>query len=118
MKKFLIVIILIFCVLPAVIGTGNDKEIPNELYIKMNEINDSKILIGLSEKEVIEQLGEPKDIMVDESHLKNYTYYTFFAGHTFKKSFFGNIYDKKYYDLEVLFDPDGIVKYTYIHQIV
>lgn len=113
-----IIIVIVLYVLIYIVGvTINDKEIPNDLYIKMSEINNNKSLIGLSEEEVIELLGKPVDKLVDTTHLKNYTYYTYEAGYTFK-SFLGNTYDKKYYDFEVLFDPDGIVKYTYIHQIV
>ena len=55
-----IVIILIFigiCVL--------EKECSDELYIKMSAINDNKILIGLSEEEVVELLGEPRHKYTD-----------------------------------------------------
>lgn len=117
-KIIWIIAIAIVIVLGVLIGSlekSNKKEFPNDLYIKMSEINDNRTLMELSEEEVIEMLGEPLDKTVDKHHFKNYTYYTYFAGYTFK-SFLGNTYGKKYYNFEVLFDKNGIVKYTYIHQ--
>jgi hypothetical protein len=57
---------------------------PNNLYIERNEINDNKTLIGLSEEEVIDLLGEPK-FKKEVGGLKHYTYN---AGITVKKSIF------------------------------
>lgn len=112
----IIIIVIFFCVLIYVVKIGtNNKEIPNDIYIKMSEINDNETLIGLSKEEVIKLLGEPIDKFVDEHHLKNHTYYTYVAGHTFKL-FLGNAYGKKYYALKVLFDENGIVKCTYIKE--
>ncbi len=110
-----IIIVLAPCVLICSFEISDKKEIPDDLYIKVSEINDNKSLIGLSEEEVIELLGKPVDKLVDTTHLKNYTYYTYEAGYTFK-SFLGNTYGKKWYDFIVLLDENGTVKYTYIKE--
>ena len=86
---------------------------PNNLYKKMNEINDNKTLIGLSEEEVIELLGEPK-FNSDERGVKSYTYS---AGHTVKKNIFVGEYQTRYYDLNIRFDENNKVKSTGIQQI-
>lgn len=86
---------------------------PNDLYIKRNEINDNKTLIGLSEEEVIELLGEPK-FKSDERGVKSYTYS---AGMTVKKSIFVGEYQTRYYDLHITFDENNKVKSTGIQQI-
>ena len=54
---------------------------PNDLYIKMNEMVENKSLIGLSETELIELLGEPN--FKSEERVKSYTYS---AGSTIKKN--------------------------------
>lgn len=86
---------------------------PNNLYIERNEINDNKTLIGLSEEEVIDLLGEPK-FKSDERGVKSYTYS---AGMTVKKSIFVGEYQTRYYDLQINFDENNKVNYTGIMQI-
>lgn len=88
----------------------------SEGYIKMTELNDNKSLIGLSEEEVIELLGEPRYKDIDNHPQFTCTYYTYGAGVTFKRTIFGDTYDRKYYELEIIFDADGIVKHTYIEE--
>lgn len=86
---------------------------PDNLYKKMNEINDNKTLIGLSEEEVIELLGEPK-FKADERGVKSYTYS---AGTTVKKNIFVGKYQARGYDLHITFDDNNKVKFTVIQQI-
>ena len=52
----IIVLFVLFC---GLIFVQDNILYPNELYIKMNKINDDKSLIGLSETDIIELLGEP-----------------------------------------------------------
>lgn len=101
-----IAIIIIFCCLISI-----NREYPDELYIKMNEINDSQNLIGLTKEQVVELLGEPRYERTDPG---NKTLYNFFAGKIVKKSFFGGINGQEYYELKVFFDKNGKVEYTYI----
>lgn len=114
MKKILkllgIVIILIFICL---IGIGHNKEYPDEVYVKMTEINDNKTLIGLSEEEVVELLGEPNDKYID---IANKNIYVYFAGSTIKKSFFTGEYGQKVYELLIDFDATGKVESTYMKE--
>lgn len=77
-------------------------------------INDNKILIGLSEEEVVELLGEPRHKYTDIEYKENYSYD---AGATFKKSLFKNNYGRKVYDLHIDFDAEGKVIGTNIQQI-
>ena len=88
----------------------------SEGYIRMTELNDNKSLIGLSEKEVIELLGEPRYKDIDNRPQFKCTYYTYGAGVTFKKTILGNTYDRKYYQFEIIFDENDIVKSTYIKE--
>lgn len=86
---------------------------PDNLYKKMNEINDNKTLVGLSEEEVVELLGEPK-FKSDERGVKSYTY---IAGTTVKKNIFVGKYQARGYDLNIRFDENNKVKSTGIQQI-
>ena len=52
----IIVLFVLFC---GLIFVQDNILYPNELYIKMNKSNDDKSLIGLSETDIIELLGEP-----------------------------------------------------------
>ncbi len=88
-----------------------DHDVPDDLYIKMREINDNKSLIGLSETEVIELLGEPRYEYEDRDGEKNYTYS---AGKIVKVSILGNHNGTEYYELEISFDKNNKVEYTYI----
>lgn len=116
MKKILkiigisiIVIFVLFCVL---IFAQDNILYPNELYIKMNKINEDKSLMGLSETDIIELLGEPK--FKSEGERKTYTYS---AGTTVKKSILVGEYQPRYYDLQINFDENNRVNYTGIMQV-
>lgn len=102
----IITIIIIFCCLISI-----NREIPDELYIKMNEINNNQSLIGLSKEQVVELLGEPRYERTDS---ETKTLYKFFAGKIVKKSFFGGLNGQDYYELKVFFDEKGKVEYTYM----
>ena len=116
MKKFIkiigISIIVLFVLFCGLLFVQDNILYPNELYIKRNEINDNKTLIGLSEEEVIELLGEPK--FKSEGGRKTYTYS---AGTTVKKSILVGEYQPRYYDLQINFDENNKVNYTGIMQI-
>ncbi len=116
MKKFIkiigISIIVLFILFCGLLFVQDNILYPNDLYIKRNEINDNKILIGLSEEEVIELLGEPK--FKSEGGRKTYTYS---AGTTVKKSILVGEYQPRYYDLQINFDENNKVNYTGIMQI-
>ena len=111
-KIVVICVIAFFVFLSVLIFVQDNILYPDDLYIKMNEINDNKSLIGLSETDVIELLGEPK--YKSEQGTKSYTYS---AGTTVKKSIFVGSYHKRSYDLQISFDEDNKVKYTGIQQI-
>lgn len=85
----------------------------DDLYKQMNEINDNKSLIGLSEIEVIELLGESK-FKSDKRGGKSYTYS---AGTTVKKNILVGEYQTRYYDLQISFEENNKVKSTGIQQI-
>lgn len=116
MKKFIkiigISIIVLFILFCGLLFVQDNILYPNDLYIKRNEINNNKILIGLSEEEVIELLGEPK--FKSEGGRKTYTYS---AGTTVKKSILVGEYQPRYYDLQINFDENNKVNYTGIMQI-
>ena len=105
----IIVLFVLFC---GLIFVQDNILYPNELYIKMNKINDDKSLMGLSEIDIIELLGEPK--FKSEGGRKTYTYS---AGTTVKKSILVGEYQPRYYDLQINFDENNKVNYTGIIQI-
>lgn len=121
MKKILkiigisiIVLFALLCVLIFVQSFVLDKILyPNNLYIERNEINDNKTLIGLSEEEVIDLLGEPKF----KTEVGGFKHYTYNAGRTVKKSIFVGEYQTRYYDLQITFDENSKVRGTNIQQI-
>lgn len=116
MKKFLkligISIIGLFVLFCGLIFVQDNILYSNDLYKQMNEINDNKSLIGLSE-EVIDLLGEPK-FKSDERGVKSYTYS---AGITVKKNILVGEYQTRGYDLQMNFDGNNKVKSTVIQQI-
>lgn len=120
MKKILkiigISIIVLFALLFALLYWAlfvQDKILyPNDLYVKMNEMVESKSLIGLSETELIELLGEPK--FKSEESVKSYTYS---AGSTVKKNILVGEYQRRHYDLQITFDENSKVKSALIQQI-
>lgn len=74
---------------------------PDDTYIKIQKINDSEKLMGLSKEEVITQLGKPESTGVHDSVYRydagEKTSYIGFGGHT-------------YYKLYVEFDENSKVK--------
>ena len=106
--KIIVICIIVLLVLLCVLIFVQDNILyPDNLYIKMNEINDDKSLIGLSDTDIIELLGEPK--YKSDQRKKSYTYS---AGVTVKKSIFVGDYNKSSYDLQISFDENNKVKYT------
>ena len=61
----IIVLFVLFC---GLIFVQDNILYPNELYIKMNKINDDKSLMGLSEKDIIELVGEPNQFELVSSN--------------------------------------------------
>lgn len=112
--KSAVAIFALLCVLIFVQSFVLDKILyPNNLYIERNEINDNKTLIGLSEEEVIDLLGEPKF----KTEVGGFKHYTYNAGMTVKKSIFVGEYQTRYYDLQITFDENSKVIGTNIQQI-
>lgn len=105
-------IIALFVLFCGLIFVQDNILYPNELYVKMNKINDDKSLIGLSETDIIELLGEPK--FKSDDGRKTYTYS---AGTTVKKNILVGEYQSRYYDLQINFDENNRVNYTGIMQI-
>lgn len=90
-----------------------DYEIISDSYIEMNEMVDDKRLIGLSEEEVIELLGEPIYKYIGIDNTQNYTYS---AGTISKKHFWSSEYNQKVYELNIDFDKNGKVEYVNIKE--
>lgn len=111
LKIIVVCIIAVFVLLCASAFIQDNILYPDDLYKKMNEINENKSLIGLSDTDVIELLGEPK--YKSEQRIKSYTYS---AGTTVKKSIFVGDYQKRFYDLQINFDENNKVNYTGIKQ--
>ena len=79
-------------------------EKPDKVYTEMQEINDSKELIGLSKEEVIALLGEPMESSTDSM-------YVYDAGTLTNYLFLG---EREFYDFFVFFDKNDKVKSTKI----
>ena len=109
--KIIIIAIILLCVFIMLYNYKN--ETIDNLYIEMKEMVDNKSLIGLSEEEVVELLGEPRYKYTDRENKENYTYS---AGKIFKEWFWGRCYSTKYYQLEMDFDERGKVEYVYIKE--
>lgn len=107
--KIIIIALTLFCVFILFY----DYEIISDSYIEMNEMVDNKRLIGLSEEEVIELLGEPRYRYIGKDNTPNYTYS---AGTISKKHFWSSEYNRKVYDLNIDFDENGKVEHTYIKE--
>lgn len=118
MKRKLIGIILIIIIGFCVHIIGNEitsgKEQQDEKYMKMYEIDINNSLVGLSEEEVLKQLGKP---------VKIYTYndkvYMYNAGHIYEGLIFGhrNFWTTKHdYALYINFDKTDKVKSTEIRK--
>lgn len=114
MKAKLIGIILIivigFCIHIIASEITSGKEVKDEQYAKMYEIDSNNSLVGLSEKEIIEQLGKPVKIFTYNDKV-----YMYNAGHIYKGLIFGhrNFWTEKYnYALYIRFDETNTVKST------
>lgn len=79
-------------------------EKPDKIYTEMQEINDSKELIGLSKEEVIALLGEPMESATDSM-------YVYDAGTLTNYLFLG---EREFYDFFIFFDKNDKVKSTKI----
>lgn len=109
-KVYIIVIVVCGClsVTLAPLWYKYASERPNDTYVKMKEINDKQNLIGLSQEQIIELLGEPygdKDAdryYYDAGKITNYI-----TGGT-----------NDFYHLEIVFNGNGIVKSTSIELVV
>lgn len=112
-KTFKIIIIAIILLCAFIMLYNYKNETIDNLYIEMKEMVDNKSLIGLSEEEVVELLGEPRYKYNDRENKENYTYS---AGKIFKEWFWGRCYSTKYYQLEMDFDERGKVEYVYIKE--
>ena len=108
--KTLIVLSIVFFICFILINIKKEK--PNDLYLKMNEINVEQSLIGLSKEEVVSFLGEPEE---KENEDEN-TIFTYNAGSIGKGLFFFNeaiLFDCYYaYDFEVVFNENNQVEST------
>ena len=118
-SKILIILIIMLCILivfATLIHIEADK--PDELYIKMKQINDSKTVIGLSKEEVTETLGKPAKIEKYKDTDKEV--YLYRAGQIFKEvdwrekfTLWAKTY---YYVFFVNFDEASKVESTYIKE--
>ena len=108
--KILMAVAVLFCICTILMNIKHEK--PDDVYVKMNEINAEQGLIGLSEEEVITLLGEPEGIDNEE----NETTFTYDGGRIGKGLFFFNraiLFDCYYvYDLEVVFNENDEDEYT------
>ncbi len=107
--KIIIIALILFCAF----FLFYDYEIISDSYIEMNEMVDDKRLIGLSEEEVIELLGEPIYKYIGIDNTQNYTYS---AGTISKKHFWSSEYNQKVYELNIDFDKNGKVEYVNIKE--
>ncbi len=107
-KFFIYTIIIILCVFIfrylgySVMLYLSEK--PDKVYTEMQEINDSKELIGLSKEEVIALLGEPMESSTDSM-------YVYDAGTLTNYLFLG---EREFYDFFIFFDKNDKVKSTKI----
>ena len=107
-KFFIYTIIIILCVFIfrylgySVMLYLSEK--PDKVYTEMQEINDSKELIGLSKEEVIALLGEPMESSTDSM-------YVYDAGTLTNYLFLG---EREFYDFFIFFEKNDKVKSTKI----
>lgn len=114
-KTFKIILLVIISICVCIMLSNYRNETIDEKYIKINEIVNSESLIGLSEEEVVELLGEPSDKSTDTR--LGFTFYEYGAGTIFEEWFWGRCYQTKYYRLTILFDKNGIAKIASIKDI-
>lgn len=110
LKALIIIVILLYATV--IIGSFKS-ETPDNIYTKIKEMNDNQSLVGLSKEEVVLLLGEPRYKYTDNGNKENYTYS---AGTILKKWVWGQCYSTKYYQLKIMFDESGKVKYDYIKE--
>lgn len=115
-KTVKIILIVIISVCLCIMISDYSDEIIDEKYITRNEMVDNNSLIGLSEEEVIALLGEPASKNTYQLYGKNYTYYDYGAGTIREEWFWGKYYSTKYYELNIMFDENGIVKDAYVKE--
>ena len=112
--KILMIISILLCVCILVFNFKDER--PDTLCAEMNEINDNQNLIGLSEEQVIELLGEPEYKRNEENIQFRYD-----AGSLDRGLFLFNtaiLFDSSYScRLWVNFDENGKVKHTSIQYI-
>ncbi len=87
-----------------------------ERYEEISTINNNKSLVGLSENEVIDLLGEPEYKHIAEQNDIDLSYYKYVAGSIYKKTMFGDTYGYKYYYFIVCFNKNSIVINTFIKE--
>lgn len=109
-SKILIVLIILVFTFLLFITLIKFIDKPSEQYYKMQQINDSKSIIGLSKEEVENKLGKPGKIE------KSKNIYLYDAGSLFRNVTFVNNYDlwvkTYYYALFVYFNENDIVEST------
>ncbi len=109
-SKILIVIIILLITFLLFVTLIKFVDKPSEYYSKMQQINDSKSIIGLSKEEVENKLGKPGKTKKSEN------IYLYDAGTLFRDVTFVNHYDlwakTYYYALFVYFDENDIVEST------
>lgn len=109
-SKILIVIIILLITFLLFVTLIKFTDKPSEYYSKMQRINDSKSIIGLSKEEVENKLGKPGKTKKSEN------IYLYDAGTLFRDVTFVNHYDlwakTYYYALFVYFDENDIVEST------
>lgn len=109
-SRILIVIIILLIAFLLFITLIKFIDKPSKYYSKMQQINDSKSIIGLSKEEVENKLGKPGKIRKSEN------IYLYDAGTLFRDVTFVNHYNlwvkTYYYALFVYFDENDIVEST------
>lgn len=109
-SRILIVIIILFTTFLLLITLIKFIDKPSKFYSKMQQINNSKSIIGLSKEELENKLGKPGKIKKSEN------IYLYDAGTLFRDVIFVNHYDlwakTYYYALFVYFDENDIVEST------
>ena len=109
-SKIIIVIIILLFTFLLFITTIKFINKPSEYYSKMEQVNNSKSIIGLTKEEVENKLGKPGSIKESEN------IYLYNAGTLMKEVLFVNHYDLwaklHYYALFVYFDENDIVVST------
>ena len=115
-RTFKIILIVIISVCVCIMLSNYRDEIIDEKYIERNEMVNNKSLIGLSEEGVIALLGKPANKYTYQLSGKNYIKYNYSAGTIREEWLWGECYSTKYYELDITFNENGIVKSAYIKE--